>query len=251
MGRHELRSHRAKGTPDAPPKWAANRLALAPLLMLGSVIAALTIISQMGQSSASSIMITPASPPPVAASLGLPDNGQSPSTPPRAESAAPRAPAHSPTPQSATTAVALLGPPDFDGYCRSTGQGGVRLVSGDAYGWRCVADNGTGDNAQAVCTWTYHAANVTNRVADFNNPSTWQCWRVTRKLGPLDFAAYCRSTGHSGAYNIANRYAYGWYCTDDPRGIDATDACRRLYGVAKPVSRFQNFYDKSSWECWR
>jgi hypothetical protein len=144
--------------------------------------------------------------------------------------------------------VALLGAPDFDGYCQATGQGRVQLVAANAYGWHCSADNGLGDDAQAVCAWTYRTSGVTNRVADFHDPNTWQCWRARHRLGPINFNAYCVDTGHPGARGGAD--AYGWYCLNDSRGIDTQDACRRLYGSTVPISRFQNFYDKNSWECW-
>jgi hypothetical protein len=139
--------------------------------------------------------------------------------------------------------------PDFDGYCRATGQGGVKLVASNAYGWHCAADNGTGDDAQAVCAWTY-GGSVTNRVADFNNPRSWQCWRASHRLGPINFTRYCIDSGHSGSRYVDGGNAYGWYCTGDSAGIDTQDACRRLYDSTPPISRFQNFYDKNSWECW-
>lgn len=71
-----------------------------------------------------------------------------------------------------------LGMPDFNGYCSATGQGTARLVSQNAYGWRCSADNGTGDDANAVCAWTYRysSSRVTNRFQDFYDPNSWQCW---------------------------------------------------------------------------
>jgi serine/threonine protein kinase len=146
----------------------------------------------------------------------------------------------------------LLGAPDFDGYCRATGQGPVELVANNAYGWHCSADNGTGDDAQAVCAWTYNTpgSQVTNRVADFNNPNTWQCWHATGELGPLDFNAYCTATGHPGATYTSGRYAYGWYCTGASTAIDTQIACQTLYSSTPPISRFQNFYDKDSWQCW-
>ncbi|WOP38585.1 protein kinase [Streptomyces sp. Li-HN-5-13] len=149
-------------------------------------------------------------------------------------------------------AARLLGAPDFDGYCQATGQGPVKLVTNNAYGWRCSADNGTGDDAEAVCAWTYNTptAEVTNRVADFNNPNTWQCWHATHELGPLDFNAYCTATGHPGSTYASGRYAYGWYCTGSSAGIDTQAACATLYGSSPPVSRFQDFYDKDSWQCW-
>lgn len=146
---------------------------------------------------------------------------------------------------------ALLGAPDFNGYCLATGQGPVQLIRNDGYGWHCSADNGTGDDVNAVCAWTFHTSQITNRIADFSNPNSWQCWRATHKLGPLDFNAYCRALGYPGATYIDGRDAYGWYCTNSGNGLDAQDACRRLYRSNPPISRFQNFYDQNSWECWQ
>ncbi|MFD1049175.1 hypothetical protein ACFQ1S_28385, partial [Kibdelosporangium lantanae] len=153
-------------------------------------------------------------------------------------------------PQAVAVTPALLGAPDFDGYCRATGQGPVQLVRNDAYGWHCSGDNGIGDDAKAVCDWTFHTTQTTNRVQNFNDPNTWQCWRATHKLGLIDFAAYCRSLGHPGAQYNGSGDAYGWYCVNAQNGIDTQDACLRQYGSSPPISRFQNFYDQNSWECW-
>jgi hypothetical protein len=143
-----------------------------------------------------------------------------------------------------------LGKPNFEEYCQATGQGRVRLVADNAYGWHCAADNGTGDDAQAVCIWTYHTATVTNRVAKFYNPDSWQCWRASRRLGSLDFNAYCVDTGHSGAVVADGANADGWNCADESAAIDTQAACRRLYGGRPTISRFTSFYNKNSWECW-
>nr|WP_079063201.1 serine/threonine-protein kinase [Peterkaempfera griseoplana] len=153
---------------------------------------------------------------------------------------------------ASTDAPRLLGAPDFDGYCRATGQGQVELTAQNAYGWHCSADSGKGDDVEAVCAWTFTVSpsQVTNRVSDFNTPDTWQCWRATRELGPLDFDAYCRATGHSGAFYIPGRSAYGWYCRGSSDGIDTQAACQTLYGSTPPISRFEDFYDQNSWQCW-
>ncbi|WP_344056689.1 hypothetical protein, partial [Microbispora corallina] len=155
------------------------------------------------------------------------------------------------TPSAAAVGGArLLGAPDWDGYCRATGQGTARLTGADAYGWRCAGQNATGNGAAAVCAWTYHSAQVADRVADFFDPRSWQCWHATRRLGALDFSAYCRARGRTGARYVSGRGAYGWYCAGETFGIDTQAACRWQYGADPPVSRFQDFYDKDSWQCW-
>jgi hypothetical protein len=218
-----------------------------PLLLLAAATTALPVVSQAGKpSNANPTMIDPTRsrslpyPPTaphrrIAPSSALSDGGAMPGTRLR-------------TSRSQVVAGAgLLGPPDFDGYCRSTGQGPVSLVTTNAYGWRCTTDNGTGDDAQAVCVWTYHTTNVTNRVADFNNPRSWQCWRVSQRLGAVNFTAYCTEAGYSGANHDASAQAYGWYCTGSLKPITSR---RCLYGSTTAISRFQNFYDKNSCECW-
>lgn len=236
MGKHSSPAGPTRPTP----------FLLAPLLLVAAIVAALTIVDRAGQAQQSQLRTEPPVPAPAA-----------PSTPASA-SAGPvqAAPTTMADTKSSTTAtagrvkVALLGAPDFAGYCAATGQGRARLATNDAYGWRCTSDDGTGDDAQAVCAWTYHTQKITNRVADFNNPDSWQCWRANRRLGSIDFAEYCRQTRNSGVYYVDGRYAYGWFCTDAAGGIDAQDACRRLYDTPTPVSRFTNFYDKNPWECW-
>ncbi|MFL6118615.1 serine/threonine-protein kinase [Actinophytocola sp.] len=143
----------------------------------------------------------------------------------------------------------LLGAPDWDGYCSATGQGRAELKGLGAYSWHCSGDNGIGDDGDAVCDWTYQTQ-TTNRIRNFNDPNSWECWRATAKLGPLDFNAYCVLLGHAGARYDGDGTAYGWHCIGDTAGLDAQDACRQLYGSDPPISRFQNFYDKDSWECW-
>lgn len=161
-------------------------------------------------------------------------------------------PTHATTqaPQNTTVTPKLLGAPNFNGYCQATGQGSVTLTANNAYGWHCANDNGTGDDAEAVCKWTFNTTKVTNRVANFNDPNSWQCWRANRELGALDFNVYCRSLGFSGAYTVPARNAYGWYCTGSTAALDSQAACAAQYGNQPPISRFQNFYDLNSWQCW-
>lgn len=250
MGTHERPSAEdltgePEGTTGAPRRAVNVPFALTPILLVTAVVAALMIINQGGQQpqlrTSPAPGAQPNSPLPFAAPRALPPSTGSPAQPSTVSSRS--------SGSSLRAAPALLGAPDFDGYCRSTGQGGVELVGSDAYGWHCSADNGTGDNAQAVCAWTF-GGSVTNRVADFNNPRSWQCWRASRRLGAINFTRYCTDIGFSGARYVGGGNAYGWLCTGDSGGIDTQDACRRLYGSTPPISRFRNFYDRTSWECW-
>lgn len=144
----------------------------------------------------------------------------------------------------------LLGQPDFNGYCQATGQSSAYLTRTDAYGWTCSAATSTGDDAQAVCAWTYHTTRVTNRIVNFNDPHSWQCWAANGELGPIDWNTYCRDQGWGQAVDTGADNVYTWSCTATSTALDAQDACRVLYGSAQPISRFQDYYDKNSWQCW-
>jgi hypothetical protein len=143
-----------------------------------------------------------------------------------------------------------LGKPNFDGYCQATGQGSVQLVANNAYGWKCSGDNGTGDGAESVCQWTYGTNQVANRIANFNDPYSWQCWASSGELGPLDWNTYCQDKGWGSAVDNGTNNAYTWTCSGSSGALDSQDACLTLYDRNPPISRFQNFGDKNSWQCW-
>jgi serine/threonine protein kinase/transcriptional regulator with XRE-family HTH domain len=276
-GRITRRAAAAAALPSLPPDrqssrrgWKSSRdrrkaahtvrFGLAPLILAGAILVTFTILHNTGSNQGSGL--TPAT---TAPSVSQPTSDTTPgkSHPPptpaaSAESQAPNSPTHppprpaAPAPQPAPQPATLLGAPDFNGYCQATGQGPVQLISADyAYGWRCSADNGIGDDAEAVCEWTDQlpASQVTNRVQDFYDPHSWQCWRITSQLGPPDWNGYCQATGH-GAASLTSNNAYGWHCADGS-GIDANAACEWTNGTSVMISRFQSFYDPRSWQCWR
>jgi hypothetical protein len=144
-----------------------------------------------------------------------------------------------------------LGVPNFNGYCQHIGHHTAEVVAANAYGWRCSLYPSLALNVGSVCSWSYHLS--TSRVIDvstnFNDPNTWQCWRVNRYLGPLDFAGYCAAAGLGTSKLVANN-AYGWYCTAPSAPVDTTAACDTLYHVSNAVSRFTVFANPSSWQCW-
>jgi hypothetical protein len=147
--------------------------------------------------------------------------------------------------------VALLGPPDFTGYCAANGRGTATLVASNAYGWRCTADPDNGLVAGTVCSWTYHIENATDRADNFADAHSWQCWRANHTLGPLDLDAYCRGVGRGTATNPAGRDGNRWSCTDTPtEAIDPQAGCEMQYAARPPLSRFNDFYDPHAWECW-
>ena len=144
-----------------------------------------------------------------------------------------------------------LGLPNFAGYCRHIGHRTAELVASNAYGWRCTLNPGIVIRTVSVCAWTYHLS--TSRVIDvstnYSDPNAWQCWRINRNLGALDFTRYCVAAGHGTSKLVANN-AYGWQCTSPPAAVDTTAACNLLYHVTDAVSRFAVFSSPYSWQCW-
>lgn len=154
---------------------------------------------------------------------------------------------------TAPSVTEQLGAPDWNGYCAANGRGTATLVLNNAYGWFCSADS-AGLDGQAVCAWTYSSSNVANRIGNFSDPNSWQCWRsMNGELGTLNWNTYCQDLGYPGAQDRGLNDAYTWTCQNSGNvNLDAQAACNTLYPAFAPltVNRFQNFYDKNSWQCW-
>ncbi len=144
-----------------------------------------------------------------------------------------------------------LGVPNFAGYCQHIGHRTAEVVASNAYGWRCTLFPSQVIRVVSVCAWTYRLS--TSQVIDvstnYNDPNAWQCWRINRVLGVLNFAKYCSAAGLGTSKLVANN-AYGWYCTSPSGPVDTTAACNTLYHVNDAVSRFAVFADPYSWQCW-
>jgi hypothetical protein len=177
-----------------------------------------------------------------------------PSTSPSASKRSPSAsPSKSASPKPSAVTVALLGvlaTADFNAYCAGKGLGTAKLVAQNADGWRCSAATGAALDERAVCAATYKIATVIDRSTKYNTPGgVWQCWRANKRLGALDYVAYCKLLGWTGAQNTGNN-AYGWACVGSAAGIDTQDACHREYNNPSSISRFTDYLNKNSWECW-
>jgi hypothetical protein len=144
-----------------------------------------------------------------------------------------------------------LGLPNFAGYCQHIGHRTAELVASNAYGWRCTLNPNIVIKTVNVCAWTYHLS--TSQVIDvstnYSDPNAWQCWRINRVLGALDFTKYCVAAGHGTSKLVANN-AYGWQCTSPAAAVDTTAACNLLYHVTDAVSRFALFTSPYYWQCW-
>src|SRR5205823_3844961 len=90
-----------------------------------------------------------------------------------------------------------LGAPNFSGYCQHIGHHDAETVASNAYGWRCSLYPSLALNVGSVCAYSYHlsTSQVIDVTTSFSDPNAWQCWRVNRYLGALDFASYCAQAG--------------------------------------------------------
>lgn len=144
-----------------------------------------------------------------------------------------------------------LGVPNFAGYCQHIGHRTAEVVASNAYGWRCTLNPSLVIRTVSVCAWTYHLS--TSQVVDvstnYSDPNAWQCWRINRDLGVLDFTKYCTAAGHGTSKLVASN-AYGWQCTSPAAAVDTNAACNLLYHVSDAVSRFAVFASPYSWQCW-
>jgi hypothetical protein len=249
---------------------------IGPLVLVGVIVAAFVLVSP-GKGSASSLGFK-AGPAPstqqlTASPMATPS--QSPSASPsaqkkkhpRATSSASLPAKVAPRPSKSATATAKatpkpahkaatvtphdLGRPNFAGYCQHIQHGTAEVVANNAYGWRCTLNPSLVITTVNVCAWTYHlnTSQVIDVSTSYFDPSAWQCWRINRDLGLLDFTKYCTASGQGTSKLVASN-AYGWYCTSPSAPVNTTAACNLLYHVNDAVSRFAVFASPYSWRCW-
>ncbi len=85
-----------------------------------------------------------------------------------------------PTTQAPTTpapAATVLGGVDLQAYCQSLGYSSVELVQNNAYGWRCVASNGSTSSIDviAACRAEYKDPAAKAYYSNYDNPDSWYC----------------------------------------------------------------------------
>src|SRR5260370_30130772 len=81
-------------------------------------------------------------------------------------------------PPSSSTPKILGGVTNLDGYCQSIGDSSASLDGTTGYSWTCVTSSGqhTGLSFTAACQWQYHDHQAVDRLIDYNNPNSWQCF---------------------------------------------------------------------------
>ncbi|MFC6082789.1 M48 family metalloprotease [Sphaerisporangium aureirubrum] len=158
-----------------------------------------------------------------------------------------------PRPAPKTSAPALLGPVDFDAYCVSAGADEAVLVADDAYGWRCrIGGEERTFSVTEACRSQYGTRKAIDKIIDFHDSSSWQCWRVSGRLGTADLDGFCRSQGAEAAISVADN-AYGWRCRlpdGEEGGIWVADVCKWQYSRPSVLERMADYYNPESWECW-
>ena len=108
-------------------------------------------------------------------------------------------------------------------------------------------------NIQRACQWQYRQSDVMYRLADYYNPSSWQCYAHEKELGGITnyLVGYCQSLGDEGSKNSGN--AYGWDCVNknnDLVPIAMADACQWYYQRHDAFEQLVNFNDPNGWACW-
>ena len=161
------------------------------------------------------------------------------------------------TPAAASPpAPQLLGSADLSGFCRSQGYAGASLTGATAYDWHCV----TGDDRRAdvsfaeACRRQFQPRNTVDRIGDFHDPRSVQCWSVSGEPVTPDFDTYCQQAGRGSAV-LTGATVYDWHCRAGGSGaltdIDVRQACvGTVFGTAV-MDRFRDFGDPYSWECRR
>jgi hypothetical protein len=269
-------------TPSRTPAWRNRRsrlvnvafFGIGPLVLAGVVVAAFLLVapgkgsaSSLGfqagpgataQSSASAPASPSASPSPAAHAKHRARSTPSSSVAkvPTIATAKPKPkttpkPAHTSSGGGGGVTPHNLGLPNFAGYCHHIGDRTAELIASNAYGWRCTLNTAHVLEVTDVCAWTYRlsASQVVSVSANYSDPNAWQCWRINRDLGVLDFTNYCVAAA-LGTSELVAENAYGWYCTSPAAPVNTTAACDTVYHVNDAVSRFAVFADPYSWQCW-
>lgn len=163
-------------------------------------------------------------------------------------------PTADPTPLPAAAPV-ILGGVNLDGYCQSLGDSSASLDGTTGYDWRCVTLLGdhNGVSMTAACQWQYADPHAEDRLLDYYEPGSWQCFTSASLLGnATNLDGYCQSLGDSGV-SLDGNTAYDWKCVTAAGqhvGLDMTAVCIWQYGRTNLLTRMADFNNPNSWQCW-
>ncbi|GHO99316.1 hypothetical protein KSF_093640 [Reticulibacter mediterranei] len=123
-------------------------------------------------------------------------------------------------------------------------------------------------SGKEVCgTWfrnTNNNATIVDRLTNYFDPSSLQCYKNLKRLGPLgnnaaDFDAQCKKDSiNEGLYDnpLERHTAYDWSCQPKdhnllPIGLSVANACDTRYRVTNAIDRLVNYNSPAGWECWQ
>lgn len=108
-----------------------------------------------------------------------------------------------------------------------------------------------------ACEWKTQTTDVMARLADYYDPSSWQCYVHEEKLGPIatpeNMNNFCKFLKDKGAVQTGTT-AYNWQCVSPsdriPVGVAMASACQWFYHRQDAFESLIAFDHLSGWECW-
>ena len=168
-----------------------------------------------------------------------------------------------------------LGIADINGFCLDNGYGHGQVSehadpNAKDVMFTCLSqtneDVGTDFAGQTICQFQYLASpgvnTVTDRMANYYDPTSLQCYKNLKRLGPIGqagFTNYCASQPqqYTGLFNDPEdrQTAYDWLCQPKdasqlPTGLSVADACALQYSTSDAIDRLANYNSIDGWECW-
>ncbi|MBO0789773.1 MAG: TIR domain-containing protein [Ktedonobacteraceae bacterium] len=151
-----------------------------------------------------------------------------------------------------------LGTVNLDAYCHAQyPQASTSLQVITAEEINCVLQ--PGERIQPIdvkkaCQRQYQQSDVIDRLANYYDPSSWQCYAHEEKLGSIisQLDSFCKSKNYEGVTDNTNGTAYMWNCLRNgaPVSLSVADACQWYYQRSDAFDRLVDFNQPGGWECW-
>jgi hypothetical protein len=148
---------------------------------------------------------------------------------------------------------------DLNTFCQSEGYQEFQLHTPyDPYTLSCIAPakSAMSFTPLQACEQKAQTTDVMARLADYYDPSSWQCYVHEKELGniatPENMNNFCKLLGNKEVMQIGTT-AYDWQCvpsSDIPVGLSMANACQWLYHRQDAFDRLVAFNKLSGWECW-
>ncbi len=148
---------------------------------------------------------------------------------------------------------------DLNTFCQSEGYREFQSHAPyDPYTLSCIAPARSAMffTPLQACEWKAQTTDVLARLADYYDPSSWQCYVHEKELGniatPENMNNFCKLLGNKGVMQIGTT-AYDWQCVPSsgiPVGLSMANACQWFYHRQDAFDRLVAFNKLSGWECW-